>query len=120
MRRAVWSLPQAKILANKLLQKCLLPHGYFKCPNTPSLWKHSTCPILFTLVVDDFGVKYAGKEHMDHLIECINMKYKLTEDWAGDLFGGIKLNWDYTTRTLDISMTGYIKNCCTSMNIASP
>ncbi len=28
MRRAVWGLPQASILANKLLQKRLLPQGY--------------------------------------------------------------------------------------------
>ncbi len=44
MHRAVWGLPQAGILANKLLRKCLLPHGYFKCPITPGLWKHATCP----------------------------------------------------------------------------
>ena len=25
----------------------------------------------FSLVVDDFGVKYAGKEHIEHLIACI-------------------------------------------------
>ncbi len=57
MRRTVWGLPHVGILANKLLWKCLLPHGYFECPNPPSLWKHTTHPIAFTLVVDDFGVK---------------------------------------------------------------
>jgi hypothetical protein len=72
------------------------------------LWKHATHPITFTLVVDSFGVKYVGKEHVDHLIKCIKMKYKLTKDWVGDLHCGIKLNWVYTARTLDISMPGYI------------
>jgi hypothetical protein len=57
MRRTVWGLPQAGILANKLLWKCLLPNGYFECPNPPGLWKHTRCPSIFTLVVDDFGVK---------------------------------------------------------------
>jgi hypothetical protein len=42
MCKAVWGLPQAKILANKLLQKCLAPHDYYKCKNTPGLWKHTT------------------------------------------------------------------------------
>ncbi len=28
IRQAVWGLPQAGILANKLLGKCLTPHGY--------------------------------------------------------------------------------------------
>ncbi len=27
---------------------------------------------------------------------------------GGDLYRGINLNWDYTTRTLNISMLGYI------------
>ena len=56
MRCAVWGLPQAGILANKLLRRRLLPHGYFECPNTPGLWKYATRPITFTLVVDNFRV----------------------------------------------------------------
>jgi hypothetical protein len=60
-------------------------------------------------VVDDFGVKYVGKEHVDHLIWCIKQKYELAKDWTGDLYCGIKLNWDYNARILDISMPGYIK-----------
>ncbi len=62
MQRAIWGLPQAGILANKLLQKRLVPHGYYECANTPGLWKHITRPILFMLVINDFGVKYAGQE----------------------------------------------------------
>jgi hypothetical protein len=80
MRRAVWGLPQAGILANKLLRKQLLPHGYYECKHTPGLWRHLTCPISFTLVVNDFGVKYVGREHANHLIKCIKEKYELTED----------------------------------------
>ena len=52
-----------------------------------------------------------GKEHVDHLIKCIKEKYELTEDWSGDLYCycGIKLQWDYFARTVDILMPGYIK-----------
>ena len=60
IRRAVWGLPQAGILANKLLRKRLKPHGYYECINTPGLWRHETRPITFSLVVDDFGVQYVG------------------------------------------------------------
>jgi hypothetical protein len=108
MRCAVWGLPQAGILANKLLRKRLLPQGQYKCANTPGLWKHKTHHSLFTLVVDNFGVKYVGKKHVDHLIWCIKQKYELTEDWAGNLYCGMKLSWDYSTQTLHISMPGYI------------
>jgi hypothetical protein len=50
-----------------------------------------------------------GKEHADHLIKCLKEKYKLTEDWTGNLYCGITLDWNYAARTLDISMPGYIK-----------
>jgi hypothetical protein len=63
----------------------------------------------FTLIVDNFGIKYVGKEHTDHLIQCIKETYKLTKDWTGDLYCGIKLAWDYNARMLDILMPGYIK-----------
>jgi hypothetical protein len=108
MRRAVWGLPQAGIIANKLLRKRLLPHGYYECANTPGLWRHESRPITFTLVVDDFGMKYLGRKHVKHLIAMLKRKYELVEDWKGDLYCGIKLNWDYQARTLDISMPGYI------------
>jgi hypothetical protein len=108
MQCTVWGLPQAGILANKLLCRRLLPHGYFECANTLGLWKHKKSPIAFTLVVNSFGVKYVGKEHVDHLIAAIKEKYKLVKDWSRDLYCGNKLAWDYNARTLDISMPGYI------------
>jgi len=52
MERAVWGLPQAGILANKLLRKRLASHGYYECINNPGLWRHKWRPITFTLVVD--------------------------------------------------------------------
>ena len=109
MRRAVWGLPQAGILANKKLRRKLAPHGYHEHENTPGLWYHDTRPISFTLVVDDFGVKYVGKEHADHLITCLQKTYKLSEDWSGGLYCGITLAWNYDKGYVDISMPGYIK-----------
>jgi hypothetical protein len=111
MRKAIWGLPQAGtsgILANKLLCKRLAPRGYYKCKNTLGLWKHMMRPITFSLVVNDFGAKYENQEDVDHLIAAIKTKYTLTKDWTGDLYSGIKLNWDYDKRTLDILMPGYI------------
>ena len=56
----MYGLPKAGILANKLLKKRLAKYGYFEMPHTPGLWKHVSRPIAFTLVVDDFGIKYEG------------------------------------------------------------
>jgi hypothetical protein len=83
LHKAVWGLPLAEILANKLLQKCLAPHGYYECKNTPGFWKHTMRPITLTLIVDDFGVKYERQEDVDHLIAAIKTKYILTKDWTG-------------------------------------
>ena len=95
MRRAVWGLPQAGILANKRLRRKLAPFGYFEHTKTPGLWYHISRPISFTLVVDDFGVKYVSKNDVDHLVASIKSTYTLTEDWTGNLYCGIKLDWDY-------------------------
>ena len=108
MRRAVWGLPQAGILANKRLRRKLAPFGYFEHVNTPGLWYHVSRPISFTLVVDDFGVKYIDKANVDHLVASIKSTYTLTEDWTGNLYCGIHLDWDYEKRTVDILMPGYI------------
>jgi hypothetical protein len=109
MRRAVWGLPQAGILANKRLRRKLAPFGYFKHRSTPGLWTHVSCAISFTLVVDNFGVKYINKEDADHLVASIKSTYTLSEDWTGNLYCGIALDWDYVNWTVDISMPGYIK-----------
>jgi hypothetical protein len=107
MRQAVWGLPQVGILANKKLRRKLAPFGYHKCVDTPGLWKHESQLLTFTLVVDDFGMKYENKEDADHLIASIKCTYKLTKDWTGNLYCGISLDWDYVNQTVDISMPQY-------------
>ncbi len=109
MRRAVWGLSQAAILANKRLGRKLAPFGYYKSINTSCLWWHESQPLTFTLVVNNFGVKFVNKADVDHLISSIKNTYTLTEDWTGNLYCGITLEWDYVGRTVDILMPGYIK-----------
>ncbi len=46
-------------------------------------------------MVDNFGVKYVNKDDVNHLIKFLKHKYKLTKDWDGDLYCGIKLMWNY-------------------------
>jgi hypothetical protein len=59
--------------------------------------------------VDDFGVKYVGREHAEHLMECIKKNYNISSDWNGSAYCGLTLEWDYKNRTVDLSMPGYIK-----------
>ena len=61
----------------------------------------------FSLVVDDFGVKYEGKEHADHLMSVLKEHYTVTEDWEGSKYIGITLDWDYEGRKVHLSLPGY-------------
>ena len=42
IQKGMYGLPQAGIIANKLLAKCLGNHGYMQTKHTPGLWKHIT------------------------------------------------------------------------------
>ncbi len=95
IRRGIWGVPQAGILANKLLKKRLQPHGYYQVPETPGLLKHGTKPIQFSLVVNNFGVKYVGLEHAQHLVNTHKQYYTISEDWEGKLYCSVSLNWNY-------------------------
>ena len=79
------------------------------CPRTPVLWRHNTLPIVFALVVDNFGVKYTGKHNADHLINAICALYTITVDQTGSLYCGLTLAWDYARGHVNISMPNYIK-----------
>ncbi len=108
IRKGMYGLPQAGILANQRLTKHLATFGYFPTAQTPGLWRHQTRPIAFSLVVDDFGVKYVGRAHAEHLLAALESLYQVTTDWQGQLYCGLTLRWDYQARTVELSMPGYI------------
>jgi hypothetical protein len=110
IQKGMYGLKQAGLLANQLLQTRLAPFGYYTARNTPGLWLHKTRTISFSLVVDDFAVKYVGKQHADHLRNTLLKTYELTNDWTATVYSGMTLKRDYKNRTCDISMPGYVSN----------
>jgi hypothetical protein len=108
--KGMYGLPQVGRLVNNLLVKRLTPHGCRPCEHTHGSWQHDTQPVTFTIIVDDFGIKYAGKENADHLQNALKEHYEVTKDWTGKLNCGISLDWDYENNTVDLSMPGYIAN----------
>ena len=60
-------LPKADILANELLKTRLVAKGYHEAQFTPDLYRHVWRPITFSLVVDNFGIKSQGIQHIRHL-----------------------------------------------------
>jgi hypothetical protein len=75
IRKGMYGLNQAGLLANQLLQTSLAPFGYYPARHTPGLWLHKTWSISFTLVVEDFAVKYVGKQHAEHLRNALLRTY---------------------------------------------
>jgi hypothetical protein len=83
IRKGVYGLKQAGVLANQLLQKRLKPFGYYPARHTLYLWLHNTKPTAFSLVVDDFAVKYITKSDATHLRDALLQHYEITTDWKG-------------------------------------
>ena len=109
VRRGMYGLPQAGIIAQELLEERLLKAGYRQSKVTPGYWKHDWRPISFTLVVDDFGVKYINETDVNHLTQTLKQDYEIEEDWDGTWYLGITLDWDYTKREVHLSMPGYVE-----------
>ena len=105
----MYGLKQAAILAYDQLREHLEPHGYYPIPNTVGMWRHKTRPIQFCLCVDDFGIKFVNKTDVEHLLDTLKMKYKLTVDWSGKNYCGLTLAWHYDKKYVDVSMPGYIE-----------
>ena len=72
IRKGMLGLKQAGCIAQDRLIKHLAPFGYHPVKHTPSLWRHTSNSITFTLEVDDFGVKYDTTADFDHLLASIN------------------------------------------------
>jgi hypothetical protein len=109
IRKGMYGLPQAGILANKLHKERLACHGYFKQLHTLGLWKHAIFLVWFNLCVDNFGIKYIGREHLQHLYDALRKEtYEIVEDWTGNLYCGITLKWNYKKHHVDLAVPAYV------------
>jgi hypothetical protein len=59
----------------------------------------------FTLIDDDFTVKYVGKHHAEHLRNALLRTYELTTDWTATVYSGMTSKCDYNKRTCNISIS---------------
>ena len=92
--KVVPGLKQAARLSNERLVHHLAPYGYAPVQHTPSLWKHESNRILFSLVVDDFGIKSTSQAATSPLIQALWDKYQITIDPSSTKFLGFVLYWD--------------------------
>ena len=83
IKKGMYGLKQAAVLAYNHLVNNLSNHGYAPIPHTVELWKHKTRRLAFCLCVDDFGIKYYDKQDAQHLLDSLHKYYKTSVDWSG-------------------------------------
>ena len=78
--KGMHGIPQVGRTENYSIVKHLEPYGYRPSIKPLGLWTQKIIIINFTLVVDNSGVKYLGKEHSLHLKASLEYIYKFTTD----------------------------------------
>ena len=105
--RCMYGLPQAGSLGQDFLVERLNKEGHFQ-NNTPGLWKYKNKPLMFTLIVKDFGIEYIKREQFDHLINTLQKYYDFSVHLEGKEYIKIKLDWDYDHGFIHLSMQCYL------------
>jgi hypothetical protein len=72
VQQGMYHLPQTDIIAQDLLTKQLHKAGYQQSKVTPRYWCHDLRPISFTLVIDNFGMKYINKTNVNYLTSVLS------------------------------------------------
>jgi hypothetical protein len=107
--KGIYGLPQAGKLAQDRLVAHLAAHGYHQAKHTPCQFTHETRNIAFTLVVDDFGIKYTEEADAKHLLAALRELYVMTEDWAAEQkYVGITVSHDRANNIITLSMPEYV------------
>ena len=120
IKKGMYGLKQAAILAYLQLVNFLKEHGYFPEKHCIGLWSHNTLPTKFCLCVDDFGIKYFSKSDVNHLLNALRAHYKISIDWDGNNYCGLTMKWNYNDGYVDVSMPGYVTKQLERYNHQTP
>ena len=64
--KGMYGIKQAGIISHKALIHHLAPFGYHPDLHNSGLWQHETIDIIFTLLVEDFAIKYTSLDNAQH------------------------------------------------------
>jgi hypothetical protein len=89
--------------------KHLKQHQYYQCANTRSLFCHTTKNIAFTLVVDDFGIKYVNEKDLESFHATLRELYEITEDRSlTQKYVNITITHNCEANTITLVTSGYV------------
>jgi hypothetical protein len=121
INKSIYGLPQSGRLSQDRLIKHLAKHDYVQCPNTPALFRHRVKNFAFTLVVDDFGIKYSDEADLDEFLGVLRKQYEITEDRSDtQKYVGITIAHDRSKRTISLSMPGYVEKALQRFELVNP
>jgi hypothetical protein len=106
--KSLYGLPHAGNISQDSLITHLATHGYHQT-STTCLFRHESNGVTFTLVVDNFGVKFTNKQSAQQLIDCLKLRYPLTVNWNATKYLGLSLRFDKANRLVGLSIPGYIQ-----------
>jgi hypothetical protein len=104
--KTVPGLPQSGLLSQLRLVALLTQHGYSET-STPMLFRHHTHSTAFSLVVDDFLVRYSHPSELDHLVSCLASLYyelKVHRDLPHYTYLGYTVDYPHLTLTLHVPL----------------
>ena len=107
-RIRMYSLKQAACIAFNHLVTLMKPHGYAPLRYNPGIWRHEKLDIIFTLCIDNFGIKYWNLDDANHLLNTLQRYYKISIDCSGTQYCGLILDWNYLKRYVGVSRPGYV------------
>ena len=108
VRRGMYGLPQAGILANTQLCKILSKYGYDQCNHTYFLYYHRSRNTTFTLVINGLRIKYTDNIDLQYFITTIHKIYTAIIDVRESFYCGLIIQCDYYARHVAVLITGYI------------
>jgi hypothetical protein len=121
INKSIYGLPQSGRLSQDRLIKHLEKYDYVQCPNTPALFRHRVKNFAFTLVVDDFGIKYTDEADLDEFLAVLRKQYEITEDRNDtQKYVGITIAHDRINNKISLSMPGYVEKALKRFGLINP
>jgi hypothetical protein len=117
---SLYGLPHAGRISAIKVDNLLKRHGYHQCYSTPCLYHNKHNGIYFTLIVDDYLIKYKHKQDAEHLLNALQTEYEVSVDWGGTRYLGMKMDRNIDAGYMDLSMPGYVQAALTRFNVPLP
>ena len=83
--------------------------NYRKIMNIPILWCNLLPNVTFTIVIENFVVKYRGYQYSCQLLDELEKYYTIEVYCTSGLCFGMKIIWYYAHHNIDMYISKYFK-----------